>query len=87
MFGWTKRSADSISRADVLALLDVALAATEAQLAPPKSYWLEFLAWEEQAAAQGSGMTDDQKTGAAMFRSWLVNHAPDDGRPEQRTDR
>jgi hypothetical protein len=41
------------------------------------SLWELFLKWESEAARRGSGMTDEQKTGAALLRSWLVNHAPE----------
>lgn len=33
--------------------------------------WGRFLAWERNAAKDGSGMTRDQMTGATMFEMWL----------------
>ncbi len=63
----------------------VIAALTPTQPVPPKSYWAEFLAWEQMAAQRGAGLTEEQMTGAAAFRSWLVNHGPDDDRPETPT--
>lgn len=51
-----------------------------------RSYWMDFMAWEERAAARGSGLTREQMSGASAFRSWLVNEAPDDEESVRRTE-
>jgi len=37
--------------------------------------WDAFRAYEDKAAKQGSGMTREQLTGAAMMLGWLVDHS------------
>lgn len=37
--------------------------------------WADFRSWEQGAAERGSGLTQEQMTGATLFWVWLKEHA------------